>query len=105
MKPFYIETISFERIFIDKLFAIEFYLDTNKYIEACKHIYDIVLLFKQETIKSFLNNKEQVLKMIKLKRKEESKRIRGIDSSINVIDFKYFKYFKTLKDNLEFEEK
>ena len=39
--PFSISTISLERIFVDKLFAAEFYWKRESYFDAAKHIYDI----------------------------------------------------------------
>ncbi len=44
--PFNINTITFERIFIDKLFAAEHYIREKKYLDLGKHLYDLTVLLK-----------------------------------------------------------
>lgn len=87
---FEIETITFERTFIDKLFAMEHYINIESYFDVAKHAYDICVLFKNERIKEFLNNKESLAKMINLQREEEKSRYGGIDESIPISSFKAF---------------
>ena len=86
---FDIEIISLERIFIDKIFAIEFYYIRKKYKDVAKHLYDITILFECDDIKKFLDNKEELKKLISYKRKEEEFRIGGIDKDIKLSNFKY----------------
>lgn len=69
--PFYIDTIKLERIFIDKIFAAEFYYSRKEYFDTAKHIYDMVVLLKNEKIRKMLVNREVVEYLIGLKRKEE----------------------------------
>jgi predicted nucleotidyltransferase component of viral defense system len=72
---FDIDTIKLERIFIDKVFAAEFYYLRKMYFDMTKHLYDIVVLLKNERIQVALHDKELLGYLINLKRKEESQRI------------------------------
>jgi len=72
---FSIITIKLERIFIDKVFAAEFYYQRQKYFDVAKHLYDIAVLLQQERIKAMLNNPKLLLQMISYKRNEEHNRI------------------------------
>lgn len=86
-----IEIIKLERMFIDKIFAAEFYYVRNMYMDTAKHLYDISVLFNNNKIQKFLNNKEELSKLIKYKRQEEKVRIGGIDENTQIKDFNYFK--------------
>lgn len=100
VKPFEIETISLERIFIDKVFAAQFYYDRNDYSDVAKHVYDLTVLFDNEQIKTFLKDKSRVLKVIGYKRKEELSRKGGVSANMQIANFDYF---KGLAGNKEFE--
>ena len=89
--PFKIGTISLERIFIDKIFAAEFYFIRGNIIDLTKHIYDIVVLNKEEKIITLLTNKVGLNELIKYKRDEEKNRYGGIDENLKIKDFKLFK--------------
>ncbi len=54
VKPFEIATISLERIFIDKIFATQFYFERKEYGDVSKHVYDITVLMGLEKIQKFL---------------------------------------------------
>ena len=86
-----IEIIKLERMFIDKIFAVEFYYIRKMYMDVSKHLYDISVLFYNEKIQKFLNDKQEVLKLIEYKRKEEKARIGGIDANLPIKNFNYFK--------------
>jgi len=89
ISDFAIDIISLERIFIDKLFATEFYYIREDYQNVAKHLYDITILFNESSIKSLLKNKKELSNLISLKRLEEKARIGGIDEKSNIKDFKY----------------
>lgn len=89
ISEFNIEIIKLERIFIDKVFATEFYYIRHEYQDVSKHLYDITFLLKNEDIRRMLNNKNELLKLISYKRKEEMARIGGIDSNLKIKNFKY----------------
>jgi predicted nucleotidyltransferase component of viral defense system len=72
---FNMETIKLERIFIDKVFAAEFYFLRKMYFDIAKHLYDIVVLLKNERIQEALHDKKLLDYLIDLKRREESQRI------------------------------
>lgn len=88
---FNINIITLERIFIDKLFATEFYYIRNMYFDTSKHLYDIAILYQKEEIKNLLKNQGLLNELISYKRKEELSRRFGIVSSLKIIDFTYFK--------------
>lgn len=86
-----IEIIKLERMFIDKIFAAEFYYIRNMYMDTAKHLYDISVLFSNDKIQKLLNDKVELNKLIKYKRQEEKVRIGGIDEKTEIKDFSYFK--------------
>lgn len=91
ISEFEIEIIKLERIFIDKIFAAEFYYERKMYEDVSKHLYDISIMIKNDDIKELLKNKFELNKLISYKRKEEKSRIGGISEEKNVIDFDYMK--------------
>lgn len=100
--PFEIETISLERIFIDKVFAAQFYFEREMFGDVAKHVYDLTVLLDNETIKTFLEQKDRVAHIISLKRKEEHNRLGGIDPHTEIANFEYF---RGLQGNREFDAK
>lgn len=100
IKPFEIETISLERIFIDKVFAAQFYYERKEYSDVAKHVYDLTVLLDNEQIKTFLKDKSRVLQVIGYKRKEELSRKGGVSANMQIANFDYF---KGLAGNKEFE--
>lgn len=86
-----IEIIKLERMFIDKIFAAEFYYIRNMYMDTAKHLYDISVLFNNNKIQKLLSNKDELNKLIDYKRQEEKVRIGGIDEKTAIKDFSYFK--------------
>ncbi len=90
VNSFEIKTITLERIFIDKLFAAEFYYSRRSYRDVAKHVYDLAVLLNNCRIGDFLNDKIHVLKILELERKEESYRKGGIPANVKIADFLYF---------------
>ena len=88
---FDINIIKLERMFIDKVFAAEFYYIRNMYKDTSKHLYDITILAQTKEIKELLQNKEELEQLISYKRQEESIRKGGIDANIKIKDFTYLK--------------
>ena len=78
-------------MFIDKIFAIEFYYIRNMYKDVSKHLYDISILYQNDTINKLLKNKNEIEKLILYKRQEEKIRIGGIDANTKIKNFNYFK--------------
>src|SRR5699024_685529 len=60
VEDFSIEVITLQRIFMDKIFAIEDYFDPKKanYIEIGKHLYDLCVLMREDEIQSLLKDDE-----------------------------------------------
>ena len=94
---FPIVAIKLERIFVDKIFAAEFYYIRNTYEDFVKHIYDIAIMWRDARIINLLKNPNYLKKIIKFKREEEKSRIGGIPSNKSILDFEYWK--------LDFNEK
>lgn len=100
--PFPIQTIKLERIFIDKVFAAEFYFrkvnDSSLgfperegfAFDVAKHIYDLMVLYAHPIIQSLLSNETELRQMIQFKRVEEQVRTGGIEESLRIRDFSYF---------------
>lgn len=88
---FNIEIIKLERIFVDKIFAVEFYFERNMYEDVSKHLYDISIMIKNDNIKEMLKNKQELNKLISYKRKEEESRLGGIAGNKEIKDFNYMK--------------
>ena len=89
VQPFIVQTIALERIFIDKVFAAEFYYVRNEYFDVAKHIYDLTVLMSNDKIKKFLADKDEVTCIVALKRKEELHRKGGVEASLAIRDFSY----------------
>lgn len=88
---FDINIIKLERMFIDKLFAAEFYYIRKMYKDTSKHLYDITVLLQTEEIRNLLKDKEELEKLILYKRQEESVRKGGIDANTKIKEFTYLK--------------
>lgn len=86
-----IEVIKLERMFIDKIFAAEFYYIRQMFTDVSKHLYDISILFANDKIQKLLNDKGELNKLVQYKRQEEKFRIGGIDENTQIKDFNYFK--------------
>lgn len=82
VKPFTVQTITLERIFIDKLFAAESYVrksaDSHKAFEAAKHIYDLVILKNDEKIKALMSNEQKMFYLLNIRMTEEKERLDGV---------------------------
>lgn len=91
ISSFFINIIKIERMFIDKIFAAEFYYIRNMLHDTSKHLYDICVLLQNETIKKLLRNKKELIKLINYKRQEELLRIGGINANTKIKNFNYFK--------------
>lgn len=96
---FTVETISLERIFIDKVFAAEFYFERKNYSDVAKHVYDLTVMFNSEKIRKFLSDREKVKEVVEYKRTEELKRKGGVSAEKQISDFDYF---DGLQGNKEF---
>ena len=91
ISEFDIKIIKLERIFIDKIFATEFYFERKMYEDVSKHLYDIAIMIKNNNIKKLLKNKLELNKLINYKRAEEKLRLGGISETKKIVDFDYMK--------------
>ena len=100
VRPFGLLTIKLERIFVDKVFATEFYYERYKNskdvherrqfaFDVAKHIYDLMILSSNVRIISLLSNPSYLNELISLKRTEERNRRGGINSDTLIREFTY----------------
>jgi predicted nucleotidyltransferase component of viral defense system len=74
VSPFSIDTIKLERIFMDKVFAVEFFYQRNQFSDAAKHFYDIIILLTNDKIERLLKDFKQLKTVLTLTRNEQSYR-------------------------------
>ncbi len=80
--PFQVQTITLERIFIDKLFAAEAYVRKSdiehRAFEAAKHIYDLAVMREHPKIVQLMQDAAQMEKLLNIRMTEEMERHDGI---------------------------
>ena len=91
VEPIKIKIIKLERMFIDKIFAAEFYYTRKEYTDTSKHIYDLCVLINNDKIKALFNNEQELKKLVGYKRKEEKARTNGVRDDAKIKDFSYLK--------------
>lgn len=91
--PFSIMTIRMERIFADKIFAAEFYYQRKMMFDVAKHLYDLAIMTKTERISALFNRRDEFIKMLQYKRREELSRIGSDLAEKSFKDFQFFKAF------------
>ena len=89
--PFSINTIRLERIFVDKVFASEFYFQRQEYFDLSKHIYDLTVMLGLDIIKHLFSAPDEMAAIIAYKRKEERARLGSELSDKPINDFEIFK--------------
>lgn len=93
VKPFPVQTITMERIFIDKLFAAESYVrkseNPQRAFEAAKHIYDLSVMEKHLKIVALLSDNHKLKKLLDIRMTEEKERLDGIPG-VHPMEFIFF---------------
>lgn len=74
MHPFLINTISLERMFVDKILAAEFYIERNNWFDVAKHLYDIHFMLGFKEIQKLLDDDDTLIRLLSYKRAEETER-------------------------------
>lgn len=115
VSPFFINTIRLERIFVDKIFAAEFYYTREMYFDVAKHIYDVSVLLDMNKIQMMLLNRKMLQEMLEYKRLEETRRIGSDLAEKKFCEFKIFigllknsklkESYKNMQKNYVFDEK
>lgn len=99
VKPFAVQTITLERIFIDKLFATEAYVRKaeikGRAFEAAKHIYDLAVMSKLSEISDLMCSEGQMKHLLNIRMTEELGRLDGIPGVVPL----EFTFFDDIKDN------
>jgi len=96
--PFFIDTIRMERIFVDNVFASEFYYQRREYFDVSKHIYDLSVMSGLNEIQKLLSNPAELSAMVAFKRREEKARIGSDLSEKPISDFKIFEGMRENED-------
>ncbi|MCD8054688.1 MAG: nucleotidyl transferase AbiEii/AbiGii toxin family protein [Lachnospiraceae bacterium] len=82
VKPFQIQTMTLERIFIDKIFAAEAYTrksdDPHRAFEAAKHIYDLSVIADHSDIERLYQDEIQMGYLLDIRMTEEKDRLDGV---------------------------
>ena len=98
--PFSIQTITLNRIFIDKLFAAEAYVRksdiNNRAFEAAKYVYDLTVMANQPDILRLLTDADQMEYLLDIRMREEIERLDGIPN----ITPSEFTFFTNAADNM-----
>ena len=111
--PTYVQAISLERMFTDKLLAAEFYLNRNLF-DTAKHIYDIYVLMGNPNIQIMLDDEKAFFNYLSYKRIEEQSRIGSDLASKPLNELKVFsslinqdfiKQFNKMQDVYVFDPK
>lgn len=93
VNPFSIQTITLERIFIDKLFAAEAYVRNSQIphraFEAAKHIYDLAVIADHPKICALLSDEDRMEQLLNIRMAEEMGRLDGIPG-VCPMDFIFF---------------
>ena len=89
VEPINIKIIKLERMFIDKVFAGEFYYIRKEYTDTAKHIYDLCVLINNDKIKELFKNKQELKRLVGYKREEEKIRTDGVSGDIKIKNFSY----------------
>lgn len=101
VKPFSIQTISMERVFIDKLFAAEAYVrrsdNPHRAFEAAKHIYDLAVIREHTKISTLLLDREQMKRLLDIRITEEKERLDGIPGVLP----SEFSFFRDVAENAD----
>lgn len=104
VSPFNIQIMSFERIFIDKLFASESYVrkseDAKRAFEAAKHIYDLAVIYNHQRIQNLYKNPHLLANLLNIRIEEEKERLDGI-SGVSPSEFSFFEDIKTNKNVID----
>jgi hypothetical protein len=91
VSPFSVNTIRLERIFVDKVFASEFYYQRQEHFDVSKHIYDLAVMSGLEAIQTLLSDPAGLNAMTAFKRCEEKARIGSDLADKRISDFEIFK--------------
>ena len=100
LKSVTLNVLNIERTFIDKLMSVKRHAICKKLSEKVRHIYDVVKLFNMQEIKMFLEQKEELKRIIKITKETDTYYLtkRNISKEYNPLgdyDFNSFKQYFT----------
>lgn len=99
VSPFQIQTMTLERIFIDKIFAAEAYTrkfdDPHRAFEAAKHIYDLTVMAVHPSIEQLYVDENQMRYLLDIRMTEEKDRLDGVPGILP----KDFVFFSSIPSN------
>ena len=72
LKEVTINTLAVERTFIDKLMAVKRHALCGTLKNKVRHIYDVVRLYQLTEIQSFLNNEQELKRILDLTKRTDS---------------------------------
>ena len=93
VRPFNLQTITIERIFVGKLFAAEAYVRNSsvehRAFDAAKHIYDLAVMADLPEITRFVDDYSKLSRLLEIRITEEKERLDGV-SGVSPSDFVFF---------------
>lgn len=72
LKPVSINTLAIERTFIDKVMAVKRHAYCGTLSQKARHIYDVTMLLGRPEIQKFLDDKEELKRLLKLTKDTDS---------------------------------
>ncbi len=72
LRPVGINTLRIERTFLDKIFAVKRHAICGTLGQKVRHIYDVYQLMKRSDILGFLNNREDLKRLVRLTKDTDS---------------------------------
>ena len=108
LKPVSVNTLAIERTFIDKVMAVKRHAYFGTLPQKVRHIYDVTMLLDRPEIQKFLNDKDELRRLLKLTKETDSFYLfkRGIVKDYNptgLYDFNTWKdkFDSNVKENYE----
>ena len=83
VEPIKIKIVKLERMFIDKVFAAEFYYIRKEYTDVSKHIYDLCVLINNDKIKELFYNEQEFINYVNQKGLARNVDVKNASSAAN----------------------
>lgn len=64
-----VNTLAIERTFLDKVMSVKRHAICGSLMEKIRHVYDVTMLFHQDDIQGFLNDKVELKRLFEIRKK------------------------------------
>ena len=96
-----LNVLNIERTFIDKVMSVKRHALCGSLNQKVRHIYDVTMLYKMEEIKTFLNDKEELKRIVALTKDTDFYYLEKRKISVDVYNPKGKYNFKGFKDRFD----